>query len=316
MKQTERSNKSTDTLQHQDDQHLTHNSAALEWLTLNWRMVALVGGLTIAGGSGVVLLLWLANVIDDLGQALNFVAQNTLSLFIFLAVIVQAVISNKQWVAMRDSVERTDTIIGNMQGQLASIEGQERIMQAQLETMKEQTVTAQVVADAATESARVARLQVKFMARSESAYLSVGDLVIPPIRNNQLVVGGKIFNRGKTPAYDFRRQIQIAIGKGTPPVGWGRFEWTFSPEECESLEIAAGDSVNFTTEPLKIDSAILGEINEGKQTIVIDGQCRYHDNMGDLLIYRFGLAAEIDPPRGHIRYQEHRREETDADNPN
>src|ERR1041385_7447893 len=55
--------------------------------------------------------------------------------------------------------------------------------------------------------------QIKLLARSESAYLSVGDLEIPPLRNKQLVVNGKIFNRGKTPAFEFQRLIQIAVGK-------------------------------------------------------------------------------------------------------
>jgi hypothetical protein len=75
--------------------------------------------------------------------------------------------------------------------------------------------------------------------------------------------------------------------------------------------IAAGDFVNFTTPALKIDAKSLNEINEGKQAIVIDGQCRYRDNVGDLLIYVFGLTVELDPPRTHIRYQEHRRENGD-----
>ena len=152
--------------------------------------------------------------------------------------------------------------------------------------------------------------QIKLMARSESAYLTVTDLKIPPIRNNQLIVNGKIVNRGKTPAFDFQRQIQIAIGEGTPPVGWGRFDWDFDPAECENLLLVADEPVYFTTQPLIIDADMLVDINEGRQTIVIDGQCRYCDNVGDLLIYVFGLAVELDPPRFHIRYQEHRRIET------
>jgi hypothetical protein len=154
--------------------------------------------------------------------------------------------------------------------------------------------------------------QIKLLARSESAYLSVGDLVIPPLRNNQLIVNGKIFNRGKTPAFEFQRLIQIAIGKGTPPIGWGRFVWKFDPAECEDILLVAGESINFSTDPLPIDPAILPEINEGRQTIVIDGQCRYRDNVGDLLVYVFGLTIELDPPGGDVRYQQHRREETNT----
>jgi hypothetical protein len=55
---------------------------------------------------------------------------------------------------------------------------------------------------------------------------------------------------------------------------------------------------------------MLKDINEGKQIIVIDGQCRYRDNVGDLLIYRFGITVELNPPRGHVRYQDHERKES------
>lgn len=151
--------------------------------------------------------------------------------------------------------------------------------------------------------------QIKLMAHSESAYLVVGDLQIPPLRNYELVVNGKIFNRGKSPAFNFQRQIQIAVGKGVPPIGWGRFPWNFKPEECESLLLVVGEPVNFTTPPLKIDASILADVNAGRQTIVIDGQCRYRDNVGDLLIYRFGITVELDPPRAHIRYQDHERKD-------
>lgn len=151
--------------------------------------------------------------------------------------------------------------------------------------------------------------QIKLMAHSESAYLSVGNVVIPPLRNHQLVVNGKIFNRGKTPAFEFQRRMQIAIGTGTPSVGWGRFEWEFDPAECGNILLVAGESINFSTDPLGIDPATLKNINEGKQIIVIDGQCRYRDNVGDLLIYRFGITVELDPPRAHIRYQDHERKD-------
>jgi len=150
--------------------------------------------------------------------------------------------------------------------------------------------------------------QLRLMALSQSAYLSVGDFIIPPIRNYQLVVNGKLFNRGNTPALNLTKKMQIALGKGTPPPRWGRFDWNVIPDEPDSTLIAAGDFVHFTTPVLKIDPKLFNEINEGKQTIMIDGQCRYRDNVGDLLIYVFGLTVELDPPRTHIRYQEHRRE--------
>jgi hypothetical protein len=240
----------------------------------------------------IVLSFWLT-----VGR-IPFIVGAAVPLFTLIAIIYQAVVYHRQWHVMQDSVQRTDKIIENMQSQLIA--------------MREQSMMAQVAAEAAKVSAKVAEQQIKFMARTESAYLSVSDLK-PVVHKEQLFVVGKIFNRGKTPAFDFQRKIQIAIVEGHPPVGWGRFDWSFNPEECESLEIAAGDSVNFVTGSVDVDSAILAELNGGVLTIVVDGQCRYRDNMGDLLIYKFGLAIELDPPRGHIRYQEHRREEA---NPN
>jgi hypothetical protein len=112
MVQTEGCDKDADALQRQDDQRLTHDERTmLGWLARSWRTMALVGGLAAAGGSGVALLAWLANVIDDLGLALSFVAQNTLSWFIFLALIVQVVINRKQWEAMQATlkIERAKT---------------------------------------------------------------------------------------------------------------------------------------------------------------------------------------------------------------
>lgn len=150
--------------------------------------------------------------------------------------------------------------------------------------------------------------QLKFMARSESAYLSVQDFEIPPIQNSELVVTGKIFNRGKTPAFDFQRQIQIARGKGTPPPGWGRFDWDTIPYEIENVLLLRDEFVSFITPPLKVNPGLWNEIKSGKQTIVIDGECRYRDNVGDLLIYVFGVTLGINPSRTYIRYQEHRRE--------
>ena len=140
MKQTDSPDNGKDALKRKDDDHLTHDRATFKWLTRNWRAMALIGGLSTIGGSGFALFLWLANVIDDLGLALNFTVQSTFSLFLFLAVIVQAVISNKQWRAAHDGLDRTDKMIENMQGQLASLVNQEKAMQDQTKLMADALV--------------------------------------------------------------------------------------------------------------------------------------------------------------------------------
>jgi hypothetical protein len=195
MKQTQGSNNGADALQHQDDQHLTHESPPRNWIIRNWKTVASVGGLFTAAGVGVALLDWASRAIDDVGVALNFFAQNIFSMFILLAVIVQAVISNRQWRAMKDSVERTDTIIENMQGQLTSMVHQEEAMQGQLIVMNAQEAA---MRDALEETRRTVRY-------SEAAYIAIKDGLLIQFGPNQTTVAKMFYtNAGNTPAYNVR----------------------------------------------------------------------------------------------------------------
>lgn len=253
------------------------------WL---WLSIGIVG-FSAAGSVYLIVvgvgLFILSRYLGTSTDPINFIIINLFSALIFAVVTVQAAIYFFQWRAMRDSLDRADKVIEKMQSELDVIER-----------------------------------QAEFIAMSESAYLSVGEFEIPPLRDYQLVVNGKLFNRGKTPAFDLERRLQIATGIGTPPVGWGRFDWDATPDhsKVETVLLAANDDINFTTPAVKITDAILSDINEGKQVIVIDGQCRYRDNLGDLLIYEFGLRVELDPRRCHIRYQNHRREKANPEKPN
>src|SRR5688572_3837225 len=101
MDQAEGSNKGADTPQRQGEQQLTHESPPRNWIVRNWKIVASVGGLSAAVVVGVTWLDWASRAIDDVAVALNFFTQNTFSLLIFLAVIVQAAISTMQWQVMR-----------------------------------------------------------------------------------------------------------------------------------------------------------------------------------------------------------------------
>jgi len=57
-----------------------------------WAMPVTAGVLTAVGGGGLGWFIYLSRAIADVGTAYSFVAQNTLSLFIFLAVVAQALI--------------------------------------------------------------------------------------------------------------------------------------------------------------------------------------------------------------------------------
>jgi hypothetical protein len=258
-----------------------------------WPAFIFAGCLLVAAGGGVVGIVLASTLFTGAAAIATFIAGSIVGLFTLLAIAAQVFVyweqrnlMARQWNAMLGGVDRTDRIVEKMQ--------------AQLEKMQEQSTDV--------------RRQIELSKLSESAYLSVADLEIPlPLHVYNLAVNGKLYNRGKTPAFKFQRLIQIATGKGEPPVGWGRFEWNFNPEECEDLMIAAGDFVNFT-KTLALNAETLARINENEEIIVIDGQCRYLDHAGDLLIYRFGLTVDLGPPpRSLIRYQNHEREEA---NPN
>lgn len=236
-----------------------------------------------------LLLVLVSRYLPYLQERAKFFTENALSLSILIAVIIQAIISTKQWKAMTDGVERTDRVVEKMQ--------------VQLEVMKDQ-------AKAATAQAELAAKQIELMVLNECAYMTLGNWEIPPIRNQRLVINGKFINAGRTPALDFRRKIQIALGEGQPPKDWGAFDWDSNPDESGSLVIVANQEVNFSTPPLEeITDAMVADINKGKLVIVIDGQCRFFDTLGGKQIYRFGVTVELGPPpRVHIRYQNHARE--------
>src|ERR1700754_2474103 len=57
-----------------------------------WVMPVIAGTLVAAGGGGLAWFIYLSRAIADVAAAYSFVAQNTLSLFVFLAVVAQAFI--------------------------------------------------------------------------------------------------------------------------------------------------------------------------------------------------------------------------------
>lgn len=303
-----------------------------------WVPVVFVISLLAIGAIGVWFIIWASKAFTEPTAALTFIMGSIISLFLLLSAIAttciywgQRNIMLQQWRAMRAQLiaveHQTDWIqvqaetatsqLGAMTNQTAAMINQVGAMinQANLMTLSLEE-TRKIVEQnertikATEKSIEITQRQIELSKLSESAYLSVADIEIPsPLRGYNLAVNGKIFNRGKTPAFKFQRLIQIAAGKGEPPVGWGRFEWNFNPEECEDITIAADDFVNFTT-TLPLNAETLAQINKNEEIIVIDGQCRYLDHAGDLLIYRFGLTVDLGPPpRSLIRYQNHERNE-------
>ena len=165
---------------------------------------------------------------------------------------------------------------------------------------------------------RAGTKQIELMALSECAYVTIGEnwkVDEDSWNNDVLVVHGQIHNGGRTPALNFRRKIQIAIGEGKPPPGWGRFEWDSTTDDSESIVLVSGGKVNCSTPPMKLSGQIPNDLVLGKQMVVIDGQCRYLDILGGEQVYTFGLAIDWMTSRALVRYQNYRREKTNPENP-
>lgn len=238
------------------------------------------------------------------------------SFLAFVVLLVQSVIyaqqaefMKQQSKSMQETVERTDRMIENMQGQLTSMVHQEEAMKGQLDAMKEQVRLASKQTDLSSR-------QIDLLVLNECAYVGVGDFQIPPIKDYNLIVTGKFFNGGRTPAWDFKRKVGILLGDAPPPEGW-TYNWDAQTvRESDSIFIVAQDSVKFDSEPLKITHEDFDKINSGETVIALVGECRYLDSLGGRQVYSFGVFFEFDPPRNPraiIRYQHHRREKA---NPN
>lgn len=223
-----------------------------------------------------VVILFLIIVVSfgfkESADQMNFLTVNILSFFALAVVISSAITANKQWEVMRNQeIEMTN---------------QRRIMYGQLE---------------------VANKQINLMMRSECAYISIGAWEIPEPVDHHLVIHGKFFNGGRTPAFNFRRQFQIATGEGIPPPEWGIGEWERPTENAPASMIVAGGDTGFSTKPLKLSPANEIAITCGKQVILLDGECIYTDSLDDQWIYKFGYTLNATWDVAVERYQTHEK---------
>lgn len=233
-----------------------------------------------------------------------------------------------QWGSIRKQANKTNEQVIEMKGQRQAMQGQAAGMAAQARTMRESLLETRKMTEAMQEQLKAmerqwqtSNRQIELMALSECAYVTIGDWNIDMpiheqhIRDYLIVVDGRFLNRGRTPALNFRRKIQIAAGKGSPPPDWGKFDWESCPSDQEGALLAANDDLGFSTPPLKVNDHKLTEIEKGDRIIVVDGQCRYFDILGDEQVFTFGVTIELNPRRALVRYQDYRREKAGSKNP-
>ena len=118
---------------------------------------------------------------------------------------------------------------------------------------------------------RIMEKQIKLMKMSERAYVVVDAFQPPKFGEDFITVEGKLFNRGRTPAFNLRRNFQIAIGKGTPPEDWGRFDWDSSPDTSEGILIPANSDINFGKKLSKVRKDDISKVLAGELLVVVDG---------------------------------------------
>jgi len=90
-----------------------------------WSVVVTGLSLSAVAIGGVYTIVRVASVFTEVGAIATFITGSIVGLFTLLAIVAQAAIywqqrnfMMRQWKAMQDSVDRTDTIIAKMQGQL------------------------------------------------------------------------------------------------------------------------------------------------------------------------------------------------------
>lgn len=260
-----------------------------------WPIVVTGLSLSTVAIGGVYTIVRVASVFNEVGARATFITGSIVGLFTLLAIVAQAAIywqqrnfMMRQWKAMQDSVDRTDTIIDKMQGQL--------------DGMKDQ--------------ARLIKQQIELNVAAERAYISLRDWKTPRFEHGYLILEAHYINGGRTPALNVcghtRVGVDYALTKPPfPPFPSSNEEaWL---DEAGFLFIAANDRVLFPLTPLKVTDEQIRLVQEGSMKIFIDGVCRYFDSLGGKQFYTYGFTLEWGGIGASPRYERHHREKA---NPN
>jgi hypothetical protein len=181
--------------------------------------------------------------VNQHSERIKFVTVNTLSLFVLLAILVQAYIYSKEWRVMRQSLRQTDKMIETMQHGLSQTAQVIEKMQGQLELMREQVIASEAQFRVAGEGIRVAE---KNSIDANRAYVAASiDRIEERFRFHLLIE-----NTGNTPANDVRISYGCSL-REKPPVdkaenGQISYHSDWSYEECLGVIAAKSGSIVVT----------------------------------------------------------------------
>lgn len=268
---------------------------------------------------GIIIFMGILGILTFLiggisSASVQFFITTILSFLVLIVIAFQAEIYQRQWEVMRDQFNKLSDQENRMIEQRDIMERQANNATAQAGLMREGLIETQNLIKqndqmiaALERQAELFSRQIDLMVRNECAYISIGGWKIPEPENNELIILGKFFNGGRTPALNFKRQFQVVTGEGTPPADWSVEEWDCKTQDAPSSMIVAGGETNFRTDPTEITPETLDDLRSGKQVVLLDGECIYADNSENRWIYKFGYTLIAYPAITIERYQTHEK---------
>ena len=241
-----------------------------------WPIIVTGLSLTAIAIGGVYTIVRVASVFNEIGAIATFITGSIVGLFTLLAIFAQAAIywqqrnfMMRQWKAMQDSVERTDTIIDKMQGQM----------------------------DAMKDQATLIRQQLELAVANERAYLRLRDWTTPKFEEGFLIFEASFMNGGRTPAWEVQGHTRLGVDyepqPGFPPVPSAEDEAVLDGQPF--LFVAPNESVLLPFTPLKVTETQIALVKQGRMKIFVDGVCRYIDSLGGKQFYTYGFTLGFLP---------------------
>lgn len=128
--------------------------------------------------------------VNEHSEKIRFVTVNALSLFVLLAIGVQAYIYRRQWEVMERQLGQTDQIINKMQGQWDAMQEQSGLMR-----------------DALVETRKGVEIAERSLILGTRAYVGINSIRVDLIKTKRVHV--KLGNTGKLPAEDVKIFVEM-----------------------------------------------------------------------------------------------------------
>ena len=173
-----------------------------------------------------------------------------------------------------------------------------QVMDGQLEAMQAQSA--------------LIKQQVDLAVINERAYLRLRSWEAPRFEGSFLILGARIMNGGRTPAWEVCGHTRVGVDYEPAP-------YPLVPSEDEEslldaqpfLVIGASEDAMLPLTPLKVRDQQIRLVKDGHMKIFVDGVCRYLDSLGGKQFYTYGFTVNWDGSGVSPRYERHHRVKAD-----